>query len=368
MTLAPDESEEIKPPFHEQASIDESAENSAQRIDQVLASLLKRNDGVFLGERHDHPNVRQMVTHLMPWLKAEGVTTISFELQNSEIQKLLQCKDRDEALLAIPGLDVERLYDMVKAAQQHGVSVIGHEEPTAVTIETYRIGGSAWVSEHRGEQKHLADYRDYLNSAITLDGLAHRDEWAASFIRKNAAPGKIIVIGGATHSTHSGIDAENRYLGLNKHLGIPSIDTSYSSAAIDKMDAIPVGSAVSNAASGADFYMNLPPDLIEHMRRHVRPGYYNGRSWPPPSSQEIRAVSWAEYLANSQEAQLANALGGKGAQDVLGPDDKTLEQTATQVTGATDVKIDPNSGNHAQDQSSAGVPNGQASQNSVKSR
>lgn len=368
-TAAPDESEEIKPPFHEQASIDESAEHSAQRIDHVLVNLLKSNDGVFLGERHDQPNVRQMVTHLMPRLKAEGVTTISFELQHSKIQTLLQCKDRDEALLAIPTLDVEQLYDMVKAAQQHGVSVIGHEEPTAVTIETDRVGGAAWVSETRSGREHLDDYRDYLNSAITLDGLAHRDEWAASFIRKNAAPGKIIVIGGANHSTHSGIDAENRYLGLNKHLGIPSIDTGYSSAAIDKMDAIPVGSAVSNAGSGADFYMNLPPDLFKHMRWHVRPGYYDGRSWPPPSAEEMKAVSSAEYPANSLEDQLAHALGGKGAQDVFGPDGlEALKAATAKVTGVTDVKIDPNSGNHAQDQSSAGVSNGQASQNSVKSR
>lgn len=285
-----------------QEQLDFSVEN-ALPANHVLMELIREHNGVFLGERHDMPNVRQMVTHLMPQLKSAGVTNISFETQQSIIDEFSACKSIEEATRKFPGMaagspsTITSLYDLTQAAKEHGIRIIGHEAP-AIDEKLFRQGVE-WTLH---DTQILGAASDRLIGAVSDDGLAQRDEWSAEHIRKHAVPGKTIIIGGALHSTHSNIDNETGYQGLNRLLGFPAIDGVHLTEG--RFHSIPLGTAVPNQGNGADYYMRLPDNISHYMRDRIKPGVYEGTSWPPPEPQDILAREAEQRLRESHNPDL----------------------------------------------------------------
>ena len=70
---------------------------SHPRFDHFVVELLQRNDGVFFGELHDHPELRQAIAKLLPpYFKANGVETISIELPQNMVYDMKGFSDKEE--------------------------------------------------------------------------------------------------------------------------------------------------------------------------------------------------------------------------------------------------------------------------------
>jgi hypothetical protein len=204
------------------------------RFDHFVVDLLARNDGVFFGELHDHPELRQSIAKLLPYFKAHGVETISIELPQNMVDQMKGFANKDEMKKRWPRAGEATLdfLEVVKTAQRLEIRVLGHEKPLPDTL--YKALHSP--QEHEGDVSTAYDFWSGSEK-----GRGKRDEFAASHIRANRK-GKFLAIGGWTHSgnftkadmddpqreTDYGYsksqDTHNPYQGLDVKLGIPSID------------------------------------------------------------------------------------------------------------------------------------------------
>lgn len=209
-------------------------EPSPPRFDHFVAELLQRHDGVFLGELHNHPELRQATAKLLPYFKAHGVQTLSVELPQNIVDEMKVIADRDQLKRHWPRASdqMHGYFEVVKAAQRMGIRVIGHETKWPKMLE------EALRSEQKDEGVVSAGRSLWAGSEA---GMKLRDDFAASHIRANRK-GKFLVLGGWNHSgnfTEADMDApdretdygyvksqdtSSRYEGLDSKLGIPSID------------------------------------------------------------------------------------------------------------------------------------------------
>lgn len=207
---------------------------SCPRFDHFVVDLLQHNDGVFFGELHDHPELRQAVVKLLPYFKANGVETVSLELPQNLIDEMKDISDTAEFQKRWPraGEQIMGCFDVVKSAQKLGIHVLGHEVRWPTILE------KALQSQQQDEFV-VSETRSWW--AGSEKGMKERDDFAASHIRTNVK-GKFLVIGGWGHSgnytkadmddyereTDYGYtkshDTSNKYQGLDFKLGIPSVD------------------------------------------------------------------------------------------------------------------------------------------------
>src|SRR5690606_14101699 len=82
-------------PFAYEVQLWDEAAKTA--FDQKLYELLQHHDGVFVGETHEIVSVAQALTYLMPALKAKGVTTLSIEHSQAEVDGYANCHTLKEA-------------------------------------------------------------------------------------------------------------------------------------------------------------------------------------------------------------------------------------------------------------------------------
>lgn len=233
-----------------------------------LMEILESEKGVFIGEIHSQPALRQALTCLMPLLKAQGVSTLSFETTQADIDEILKAPSRDIWLQSqIPGQRYHptELYSLVKEAQKHGIHVIGHEDADrikrfedaitnlkekayrAIDKEAEKIADpkerAAYTEKERAglfkqdrdspfmqELKKISDQLSPLNAR----GMQERNQFAADYIKEHSKPGKIVVMGGFRHSSYGAEELQelqenvsegqkSKPDGLDTRLGIPSI-------------------------------------------------------------------------------------------------------------------------------------------------
>lgn len=291
---------------------------STKRFDQLLYQLLEQNEGVFIGETHDITSVCQSLAYLMPALKSKEVTTLSLEHPQEEIDIYATSGSLTNALNARPNLPaymVEASYNLVKAAQNCGIKVLGHE------MESTGILASA----SKGAYQHTSEERDGLhqNRLNKLNGyqaLRQRDAEAADYISHHKLPGKILVLGGSAHSTNPAMTTENGYEGLNARLGYPSIDFINMRLDCDTQLQpfyyIPgdlQGGTYKNNTGASDYVVSLPRDIKDYMRAHIKPGEYQGTSWPPSKPYAVKIEEVGSLIAPAIPVEGRPTLSGNDA-------------------------------------------------------
>jgi hypothetical protein len=166
-----------------------------KRLDHLLAELLKEHGGVFLGEQHDSPSLRQAVRQMLPMLKANGVGTLSFEAPQSLIDEMLAAKSAQEFLAKWPGADSKvfaTVYGLVHEANRLGIKVLGHDRPDEL-LAIARLDPNSMDKPTKLKRDEI------YNNSINEHGMKERDSYAANHIQAHRS-GKVVVIGGAWHS------------------------------------------------------------------------------------------------------------------------------------------------------------------------
>ena len=295
-------------------------------LHQLLPS--QDNDGIFIGELHTKPALRQSLTYLAPMIKANGVETVSLELPYEYVEGMLNAKSLEEWHNSPKGKEFQEAvqanyrgdeyYHLVQAFKKTGFTVLGHEDPdkdkpfmnaankltTKLIAEEQEKLNEEIVSEKDPEkrkalQESLLDrlrqrtldkiqndekikaelskmYKDYGPQGDA--GMRNRNAFAASYIKKHKAPGKVLALGGANHSERFGPERwpgseSTEKDGLDKALNLVSITINRSD------NEGKVGATKKTIASiygSRDSYeVILPVDLIEFFKKH------NYTSWPP---------------------------------------------------------------------------------------
>jgi hypothetical protein len=243
------------------------------RFDHVVLQLLEHNNGVFLGERHRDPSLRQSLIKLLPLFKASGVGTVSLELPQNIVDEMSRMPTSNELNRRWPNQGLSSYFEVVKSAQKLGLRVLGHDTPWPRELEN--------TLERSGRNDGAIEYAHFL-WASSEEGMKERDTFAASHIQKSKS-GKVIVLGGSSHSGNytrrdmddpdsldssgipKGTEVRSQYQGLDAKLGIPSID--YCPAAHNGS----VGSTTPTNGKFNTYEVFLPTDL----------GQLNSPSWPP---------------------------------------------------------------------------------------
>lgn len=281
-----------------------------------LMEALESGQGVFIGENHSQPALRQALIYLMPLLKAQGVSTLSFETTQADVDAILKAPSREVWLQSQAAEDryhPTELYSLVKEAQKYGIHVIGHEDAgrikrfeaavsdlkekayRAIDIEAEKIADpkerAAYTEKEREglfkqdrdspfmqELKKISDQLSPLNTR----GLLERNQFAADYIKEHSKPGKILVVGGLRHSAYGSVplpelqgnvseEQKSKPDGLDTRLGIPSIiirDTS-----LDRVPRGVIGDTRALDTTTSDVL--LPNNLRTFLKE-------NGvSSWPP---------------------------------------------------------------------------------------
>ena len=261
------------------------------RFDQLIVDLLKDHDGVFLGEwQHKYPGMRQSVTKLLPRWKANGVETVSCEMDQAGIDAIRPKQSyadykKENGVLFLH----EDVFKLIRTAKELGMTVLGHEHPKYARVEEMRtkLEEATKTGDSSGFQQFMAEEGRRATTPWAYD---ERDGWAADYIAKRKV-GKVLVLGGAGHSGGyrkedlAGIDqlrmavgVMGDYQGLDKRLGYPSVDGR---------TAAHMGEVGTTAKVGpfSDYTVRLPPDLLQTMRA------YGMTSWPPhlPTSPLLTA-------------------------------------------------------------------------------
>jgi hypothetical protein len=108
------------------------------RFDHQLYELLDKNDGVFIGEAHNRPSLRQALTYLAPAMKAHGVTTLSIETRQATINSMIEAESTEEWMKTprAKGFSAafrpEEICNLVRAYNKLGIKVLGHEDAAYV--------------------------------------------------------------------------------------------------------------------------------------------------------------------------------------------------------------------------------------------
>jgi hypothetical protein len=208
--------------------------SSTKRFDHLLVELLSNNDGIFVGEDHTAPAIRQSIAKLLPLLKAQGVGTLSIEVSQERIDAITKAGSYAECLAAplIPrNINAnEGLYNLVKEARKLDLQVLGHDNLPFGSKTVDEV--ARWVASpegmkardrpaakfigvpKRGRSSKPVDDVDRrigerLRWAASPEGMKARDQSAAEFISSRKC-GKVLVLGGLAHSgRHSKTDAES---------------------------------------------------------------------------------------------------------------------------------------------------------------
>lgn len=245
------------------------------RFDHQLYELLKKSKkGAFIGEYHEFPALRQALIYIAPAIKALGVTTLSVELPQSDIDAMLKAQSADEFLKSsllgvLKDKRPEEWYNLVHAYHKLGIKVLGHEEETEVRakrmVEEFQKKLKALMEDpmkkamakieedakkiadpkerERFKQDAMVKARDAIMEtkevkrllASLTDGsnrqkeLTERNIFAADHIEKHAVPGMKLVVGGGAHSQYcnsapDSLEKPGEKEGLDKRLGIPAIN------------------------------------------------------------------------------------------------------------------------------------------------
>lgn len=210
----------------------------------------KESDGIFVGEKHQHPALRQSIIRLMPLLKANGVGTISLELPQEFVDQAVNGASLDtwqtfndpRFTARIPDAHYpDEFYHLIREATKHGIKVLGHESFeiqkqfvreiskfrtklfTEVRNQIVKEIDEEKDPEKRAELVKSAQTRfeQRINDTLTNDekvraelnkiheeynpekaaAMRKRNEFAADHVNANKVQGKkVVVIGGASHS------------------------------------------------------------------------------------------------------------------------------------------------------------------------
>jgi hypothetical protein len=246
-----------------------------KRLDTLIIDLLKKNDGVFLGEHHDAPSLQQAVLELLPMLKDHGVGTLSLEFPQHLIDEAVHSKDYNNFKSKWPGGDEKvfrRIYELVHTASKLGMKALGHEIPSKY-FEFCRIDPTGRVLS----DSEKAEVFDSYDNLLTEEAVNSRNSFAARHIKEHRR-GKAVVIGGVMHSgnynssdrpgihmipiyklfsnsSFEGMKVVNRYQGLDVKLGYPSIDHRRDSFGVN------IGFAKESDRKFNDYEVFLPENL-----------------------------------------------------------------------------------------------------------
>lgn len=177
---------------HPEEDHQQSTNHRYPRFDHFVVELLQHNNGVFFGELHDHPELRQAISKLLPRFKANGVESFSLELPQNLVDEMKGFADSNVLKKRWPRASEQLVgaFEVVKAAQKLGLQVVGHEIPWPTTLRR------ALEAQQEGEGEIL-EARSLW--AVSEKGMKERDDFAVLHIRSNRR-GKILVIGGWNHS------------------------------------------------------------------------------------------------------------------------------------------------------------------------
>lgn len=182
--------------------------------------------GLFIGERHDIALVPDFLITHMEDFRAMGVTTLYIEMDHGLIAASSvgpDCVEGYEGPLAegesyAPASRENDYAQVIQHAQSLGIRVIGTERG----YDTNAIADAAYSFDtETGETGPTSLGTALYYSAEAMEG---RDAFAADLIRATFDGGRFIVYGGAHHSRDTGADPNMPSPGVDRLLGIPSID------------------------------------------------------------------------------------------------------------------------------------------------
>jgi hypothetical protein len=167
-----------------------------KQLDRLLVDLLKDREGVFLGEDHNSPSIRQAALEMLPLLKANGLGTVSLEVAQDMVDDAVRSTTWEEFAAKRPGIHKIRsirFYDFVQKVHGLGIKVLGHDPPD----DDYAATRIPLDSPDRNAIEKRA--REAIDRAQTESGMKERDSYAAEHIRAHRSS-KVLIIGGAGHS------------------------------------------------------------------------------------------------------------------------------------------------------------------------
>jgi hypothetical protein len=326
---------------------------SSVPLNQRLVELLRdpNTNGVFIGELHDAPALRQSLVYLMPQLIANGVTTLSIEVPQHYIDAMISAGSEQAWVNSPEGRTTcgpGEMYNLVMSAHRAGIRVLGHEQPnlygpTAEPIMAYLR--RHFPNEMREIDEHLAtvpesrrhtegrplarlisratanpQHRDEIwriareSGPVGNQGVLRRNEFAADYINENRLPGKVLVLGGAAHSSQLGAlrwpdSPSTLQEGLDRRLNLSVINTSYP---LDSREPFRIGpgvlprpigntrlvSGIPGAGApgilgGPTYAVTLPDDLRQFVRDHhitQWPPQVGVPTWPSPPPQALPQI------------------------------------------------------------------------------
>lgn len=218
-------------------------EERDRSIETISLKLLKEHKGLALGEFHELAAMRQFAARYMPELSKEGkVKPVFMEVPNEMVQSFLahgkvtaadlrkhvlpsDLKVEDERLEDATEVFTDMLKGVAEAAKANGGRLLGHEMPNDMK-EALAKKANMKLSEWSQSEA----------------GVNARNAYAVTFVRENVKEGEsyLIILGSAHTGDYEAKSASRapsretimmqagklspKYKGLDKLLGIPSID------------------------------------------------------------------------------------------------------------------------------------------------
>jgi len=271
--------------------------------------------GVFLGEKHSQRSMRQAVCELLPRWKAQGVSTLSLEIRQQDVDDMIKSKDfsqwrsQHKAPVIKDDFEPESFYELVKAAHRIGLHVIGHEDPATMGYQdtvkkllyedvpdrTQKLLATLNKTKEPGQRTRLQEeFADWAQKRLdeiqradpeSERGMVSRNAFAENHISQHRKPGKIVVMGGAAHSQYYGgsrwPDSESTQKdGIDARLGLSTFNID-----LYESHATTLGTVVSRG--NRTFLVAFPHDLEPYLHKGADYSRLPAKEGPAKSSPHL---------------------------------------------------------------------------------
>jgi hypothetical protein len=317
---------------------------ACERFDHLLYRLIDENNGVFIGERHDHSSVRESLMHLLPAIKSRGVETLSLEIPQQMVDDIIKAGSADAWIAAqsegelnkfTGGKDVAvSIAQLVHKAHKYEITVLGHECGMEPNVEaaakaheelTKKAPKIARIFDRINEEVNKPDFKGSLSEALQKelteeiaamradparseeitalnnfiavtsparnvqeDGMNERNKRSVDYLKKNAK-GKVLALGGTLHSGNYKPDDSMKVM-------VHTIGETL----LVQMEQNPRGIVVEKEYAGLDVLMNYPAIDYNHVDAAGSVGltkktdgkFNNYEVVLPPTVKEMKITSW----------------------------------------------------------------------------
>lgn len=237
-------------------------------MDELLnktSALLKHSNGIVYGENHLSPNAGQWVRSNIENLKELGLTTIFLEIKRDQQNmlddfatgKITEHDMRD----SISQLNAEATENIIIEAKRLGLQVIAVDlkDPTPYLDSNNkptwkRFDFDSIAGEHQKDEYDL-DRLEYSNPAWA-------DKVTKTMSEQPDSAKYLMLVG----SDHTNLTDDPRYRGVDKILGIPSIDI-YSEEDVKRNNSPYITTIFNNAIIDPSITQSNTPVVLDHPKK-----------------------------------------------------------------------------------------------------